>query len=166
MKRIVIYQSSTGFTKKYAQWIAGELNCKAVGIKEINASEIAAFDQVIFGGWIMGNMITGIRKIQKMNPKNLITFAVGACPDYEEVVEGIVEQNELKSPFFYFQGGLDYDKLSLPSKLILSTVKKTVEKKTDKSRAEDYITKMIGQSFDASSSDKIKELINTVKSYE
>lgn len=29
MKTIVVYQSSTGFTKQYAEWIATELGCKA-----------------------------------------------------------------------------------------------------------------------------------------
>lgn len=29
MKRLVVYQSATGFTEKYATWIAEKLSCEA-----------------------------------------------------------------------------------------------------------------------------------------
>ena len=38
MKRIVIYQSGTGFTAKYAGWIAKDLGCEAKEYKSVNTS--------------------------------------------------------------------------------------------------------------------------------
>ena len=38
MKRIVIYQSGTGFTAKYAGWIAENLGCEAKEYKSVNTS--------------------------------------------------------------------------------------------------------------------------------
>ena len=35
MKKIVVYQSGTGFTAKYAGWIAEELDCDAVDFKRL-----------------------------------------------------------------------------------------------------------------------------------
>ena len=34
MRRMVVYQSKTGFTGQYAMWIANGLNCEAVDIKQ------------------------------------------------------------------------------------------------------------------------------------
>ena len=40
MNSIVTYKSKTGFTKKYAEWIAEDLGCKAVKLSELkDASE-------------------------------------------------------------------------------------------------------------------------------
>ena len=36
MKRIVVYQSGTGFTAKYADWIAKDLGCEAKEYKHVN----------------------------------------------------------------------------------------------------------------------------------
>ena len=54
MKRIVVYQSGTGFTAKYADWIAKDLGCEAKEYKHVNPGELAGFDMVIYGGWIFG----------------------------------------------------------------------------------------------------------------
>ena len=35
MNRIVVYTSKTGFTEKYAKWIAEELQCEAVSLKKL-----------------------------------------------------------------------------------------------------------------------------------
>ena len=48
MKTIVAYKSKSGYTKKYAQWIAQELNCD---IKEnAELSDIINYDVIIYGG--------------------------------------------------------------------------------------------------------------------
>lgn len=41
MKKIVVYQSGTGFTAKYADWIAEELGCEAKEYKYVKADELA-----------------------------------------------------------------------------------------------------------------------------
>ena len=40
MEIIVTYNSKTGFTKKYAQWIAEELNCPIFEATKIKKSEL------------------------------------------------------------------------------------------------------------------------------
>ena len=55
MNRIVVYQSETGFTRQYAEWIGAALGCEARPIKHISAQELKQYEGVIFGGWIMGN---------------------------------------------------------------------------------------------------------------
>ena len=84
MKRIVVYQSGTGFTAKYAGWIAEELGCEVKEYKKVKPDELAGFDQVIYGGWILGGMVFGYDKIKALNLKNVVVFGVGmSFPDEE-----------------------------------------------------------------------------------
>ena len=83
MKILITYQSKTGFTKKYAEWISSELNAELKEIKDINDCDINDYDLIIHGGWIMGGMIMGLNKIKKLNPKKIIVFAVGSTKKEE-----------------------------------------------------------------------------------
>lgn len=78
MKSIVIYKSSTGFTKQYAEWIAEEMSIKAIDINKVSTINISDYESVIFGGWIMASNISGLDKIKQLKPKKLIVFAVGS----------------------------------------------------------------------------------------
>lgn len=122
MKLVVTYTSKTGFTRRYAQWIAEELGHEAVPQKQLkNASE---YDLLIHGGWIMGGMLTGFADIRKQNPKSAIVFGVGQTED-EGYVETIREANQLgEIPCFYFPGGYDPSKLNFFLKFIVKTVTK------------------------------------------
>ena len=50
MNTIVIYKSKYGATKQYALWIGEELGCKIVDAKNIKASDLAEYDNIIYGG--------------------------------------------------------------------------------------------------------------------
>lgn len=52
IKKIVVYKSRTGFTEKYAHWIAEDLHCDAVSLEKISASQMSRYDVIIFGGGI------------------------------------------------------------------------------------------------------------------
>ena len=163
MKRLVVYQSSTGFTKKYALWISKELKCEAKELKHVTEQDIADCDMVIYGGWVMGSMVMGLNKIIKITPKLLSVFAVGVTPDGEEVRETIRKQNHLEAvPFFYLEGGLDYKKLGFIKKFILKMVKKSIEKKENKTEQDLYMIKTLGSSVDHTKAENIKPLVSFV----
>jgi menaquinone-dependent protoporphyrinogen IX oxidase len=50
MKAIAIYTSKTGFTKKYAQWIAHDLLAYIFKISKVNINMLTAYDTIIYGG--------------------------------------------------------------------------------------------------------------------
>ena len=87
MKRIVVYQSGTGFTAKYADWIAQDLGCEAKEYKNVNPGELAGFDMVIYGGWIFGGMVVGYDKIKACNLSNVVVFGVGMTVPSDKVAE-------------------------------------------------------------------------------
>ena len=135
MKRIVVFKSSTGFTAKYAGWIAEELGCEAVELKKVNLSELQNYDEVIYGGWIMANMVSGYNKISQLNLKKVIVFGVGMSVAGDEVVTTIAGQNNIpKENFFYFEGGYNPKKVSFLKKMMMNMIKKSIENKEEKTK--------------------------------
>ena len=133
MKKVVNYQSGTGFTAKYAGWIAERLGCEAKEYKSVNPNELTSYDLVVYGGWIMGGMVVGYDKIKALNLKNVVVFGVGMTVPSDEVAGKIAEQNQIsRERFFYFEGGYNPQKLGVVKKMMVNMVKKSLEKKADK----------------------------------
>ena len=169
MKRIVVYNSSTGFTKTYAEWIAQELNrnadeqCKLISMKSLGGISLEEYDEVIYGGWIMGGMITGLDKIKKKNPQKLVIFAVGSSPKTEQGEAKIKEQNHLEDiPLFYLEGGFRFEQLNFFIRMMLKIMKKSIAKKENKTETDLYMEKTLGTSFDHSDRNTIGTLIEYV----
>lgn len=135
MKTIVVYKSKTGYTKKYAQWIAEELNC---GIKEnASLSDIMEYDTVIFGGGMYAGGMNGVklirRNLDKLSGKKLILFAVGSNPGRDEDIipfwnRLFTEEQQENMGLFYLRGGFDYSKLGLKDKILMNMLKKHLQK--------------------------------------
>ena len=133
MKRIVVYKSNTGFTAKYANWIAKELGCEAVEFKKVKTASLTQYDEVIYGGWIMANMVTGYNKIKNLNLKKVVVFGVGMSVPSDKVAQMMAEQNNIsRESFFYFEGGYDPKKVGFMKKMMMNMIKKSVEKKEEK----------------------------------
>lgn len=163
MSKIVVYESSKGHTKQYAQWIAKALNCQAISTKEMTEKHKEENDTVIFGGWLMGNMIMGYDKIKAMNIENLVVFAVGASLDNEETRQTVIETNKLgQIPFFYMPGGMQFSKLNFFVRFILKKIKKSIAKKENKTPSDEYMAQVLGTDFDETNPKYIKELVASV----
>lgn len=146
MKRIVVYKSGTGFTEQYAKWIAEELGCSIEVVKNVNKELLSQYDQVIFGGSIIGSGINGFNEILGMNINNLIVFAVGFSEKTDETINMIRSKNPINElPFFYFRGGLRYEKMNVIFRFMLKRITK------------------VKQSCDFSNRDDIKELTDSLR---
>ena len=136
MKILVTYKSKTGFTKKYAEWIAEELGCEAKDIKTITPKNVAEYDLVIHGGWILGGIINGYSKINSFNPKRLIVFGVGFTPKAEVDLKKMAEENKLgDTPLYYFEGGTNPPKMGFIGRKVVEMVTKekvTYQDNTDR----------------------------------
>lgn len=159
MKRIVIYQSGTGFTAKYAQWIAEGLECEAKEYKSVNPNELEAYDMVIYGGWIFGGMVAGYDKIKALNLKNVVVFAVGMTVPSEEVATKIAEQNQIpRERLYYYEGGYNPKKVGFMKRMLLNMIKKSLEKKENKT-PEDLHTLETFKGADNTNKEAIGELV-------
>ena len=123
MKILVTYQSKTGFTKKYAEWISSEVNAELKDIKSVD--NLNDYDLIIHGGWIMGGMIMGLYKIKKLNPKKLIVLACGYTPSNRVDIKKMIEINNLNDiPLFYYDGGMNPKKMGFIGRTIVKMVTK------------------------------------------
>ena len=142
MKRIIIYESGTGFTAQYAAWIAEELQCESVALKNANTINLSEYEQVIFGGWMCAGKVMGYDKFVKYNAKNVVLFAVGMAPSVPEVTEKIVKENGFDAErFFYFEGGYRPEKVNFFMRIMMKMLKKSLEKKPEKTEEDLYIIK-------------------------
>lgn len=136
MKILVTYKSKTGFTKKYAEWIAEELGCEAKDIKTITPKNVAEYDLVIHGGWIFGGIISGYKKIKSFAPKQLIVFGVGFTPKAKVDLKKMAEENKLgDTPLYCFEGGTNPPKMGFVGRKIVEMVTKekvTYQDNTDR----------------------------------
>lgn len=142
MKRIVVYESGTGFTAQYAAWIAEELQCESMALKNTKTLNPTDYDQVIFGGWMCAGKVMGYDKFKALNAKNVVLFAVGMAPSVASVVEKIVKENGFDAErFFYFEGGYRPEKVNVIMRTMMKVLKKSIEKKAEKTEEDLYIIK-------------------------
>jgi len=138
---VVIYKSKYGTTKQYAQWIADELNSPVFEVSQIKPSQLKNYDVVIYGGGLYAGGVIGARLVAENPCNSLVVFTVGAADpedtDYSEILAKNFSQDLLtKVKVFHLRGGIDYTKLSLVHKGMMSMLKKMVEKSSKKSGAE------------------------------
>ena len=86
MKSIVIYNSQTGFTKKYAEWISEATGCVAVEFKKASKMNLFEYDALVFGSWCKAGHIQNVKWFKMIMPelaeagKKLFVYYVGASP--------------------------------------------------------------------------------------
>lgn len=136
-KIAVIYQSHYGTTKKYAEWIAEELEVELVKRKDAHPSLLGKYDLVIYGGGLYAGGILGVDLVAKNPCKSLVLFTVGLADptvtDYSAILNKSFPQGFLqKTKLFHLRGGIDYGKLGLLHKGAMAMMTKmTLGKRTN-----------------------------------
>ena len=78
MKTIVIFNSQTGFTRRYAEWIAEATGADFMELSLAKQKDLTAYEAVIFGGWACGGGIRNLSWFKKnmvnWQDKKLIVF--------------------------------------------------------------------------------------------
>jgi len=168
MKAIVIYHSQTGFTKRYAQWIAEETGADCIELSAAKKKSMDTYEAIIFGGWACAGGISKLSwfkgNMDKWKDKKLIVFCVGASPMDSPEIEPALKQNFKESELekvniFYCPGGLCYEKMSAPSKFMMKAFVKTLGAKKHKTEAEKEMVKMISASYDISDKKYIEPIL-------
>ncbi len=168
-KVLIVYKSVTGFTKQYARWIAEELDCEAMELKDMSARKMGKYSFILFGGRFHAGTVDGLRQAKKLFTESgadkLIVFATGATPAAEtdminEAWKNNLTQEELaRIPHFYMESGLRYDNMPLRDKLMLKAFAAMLKGKKEKTEYEKAMAKALNTSYDHSSRENIKPLI-------
>lgn len=168
MKTIVIYNSQTGFTKRYAGWIAKETGADCLELSAAKKRDLSAYKAIIFGGWACAGGISKLNwfksNIGRWTDKKLIVFCVGASPIDSPEVEPCLRQNFTESEFkkvsvFYCPGGLCYENMSMTSKLMMKMFVKTLKAKKNKTKEDREMINIISASYDISDQKYIEPIL-------
>lgn len=162
MNTLIIYTSQTGFTKKYAGWLAEKMKGDLLDLKDAQKKDARFFDEyqaIVYGGWAMaGNLVKTkwfLDKAPAWKDKKLAMFCVGGSPDDNPDVEVLLhkaltdeQRNYIK--VFYCQGGFNYEKMKAPSRLAMKMFASALKKKKDATESEKAMAQNISSSYDIS----------------
>lgn len=129
----VVYCSQTGFTKRYAEWLAEDLGCEAIPYAERNRIDLGELETLVFCSWFHATSIKGakwLKRAMREYPElQAVVLATGATPmpcemwsasEIEEAFGRAFPEEEYPSlPRFYCQGGFDFDRLGAADKIAM-----------------------------------------------
>lgn len=173
---LVIYKSSTGFTKRYAKMLSEEVSCKLVPYQSASPELMSGYEVIVFGSRAHAGRIDGYQKIKEMykrsNARKFALFVTGAMP---ATAEGTIAEfwaqnlsgNELqKVPHFYLPGGLCYEKMSMADKLMMKVAVTMVKKKKNKTAEDLELERAMASSYDISDRAYLQPLVSLLKKAE
>lgn len=174
MSAIVVYKSTYGATKTYAEWIAEELGCEAVEAKSVKADDLTKYDTVIYGGGLYAEIIAGVtlitRNMKLFENKKLIVYTTGITPlEVREYYDGLVMKKNFKEEIrteikvFNFLGRMILSELSPVHRTALKTLKKLMSSKKNPTEMEKLLVKLCDCDGDFTDRKAIKELVEYAK---
>lgn len=172
MRTVVIYNSQTGFTKRYAEWIAEATGADCFALADAKKKSMDDYGAIVFGGWACAGGISKLSwfksNIDKWSGKKLIAFCVGGSPIENPEIDAALKKNFTDAErervnVFYCPGGFNYDKMSAPSKLMMKMFIKALKAKKDKTEEDEIMIKMISSSYDISDKKYIAPILECLK---
>lgn len=139
-KIAVVYRSKSGFTEKYAKWIAEATKADLLPGKQTKLEDLLQYDTIVYGGGLYAVGINGVKLItgnfDKLKEKNLIVFGLGASPARPEICEEVKKRNFTEEQqavihFFLLRGGFDSRKLTPVDAVLMQLMKIHLKRKKD-----------------------------------
>ena len=171
MKTLIIYTSQTGFTKKYADWLAQKTGGDLLDLKDAqkkNDAFFEGFEAIVYGGWVMAASVVKVKwflnRAASWKGKKLAIYCVGGSPndnpDVEVMLKNMLtdEQREYIKAF-YCQGGFNYERMNTPSRLAMKMFVSALKKKKDPTEEEKIMTEMVAKSYDISDEKYLEPVI-------
>lgn len=143
---VIVYESKTGFTKKYSDMLAARTRLKVFRVKEL--SKISLDEEIIFLGWMKAGKIQGLDKLRKHNVKAVCGSGTGRTA--EPNTKAVIARNMIEGiPFFYLRGGcLPLKELKGMDKIMLSMFLKILKSRKDKDEKLEESISIIENGFD------------------
>lgn len=173
---LVVYKSVTGFTRQYAEWIAGELDCACMDLHQASEAVMSEFDTIVFGGRYHAGSIGGLKKAKRMfegsQASKMVVFATGAMPaGMEETIQegwknNLTTEELQRIPHFYMPGGLRYEAMSFGDKMMIKAFAAMLKNKKNQTEKERETAQVIAASSDLSSKTYITPLVSLLKKQE
>lgn len=157
---VIVYESKTGFTKRYANMLAAKTNLKVFRVKEL--SKVSHDEEIIFLGWMKVGKIQGMDKLRKHNI--IAVCGSGTGRTAEPNMETVIERNKMKAiPFFYLRGGcFPLKELKGMDKLMLSMFLKMLKGRKDKDEKLEEAISNIENGFDGVKEENLVPVVDWI----
>lgn len=163
MNRIlIIYHSKTGFSKRYAQWLAEELNGRTLPFRDRKSADLTEYDTIILTGGLYAGQMSGLKWLKKQLPalagKRLAAVAVGCAPigipgQAESMAQLFGGTPEIQG--FYCQGGLDYEHMGAVDRAMMAALRAALKARPDQAD----MLEGISRSFDGSRREYLEPVV-------
>lgn len=172
MKAAVVYNSKTGFTRRYAQRIARQTGADCYELRQAKRMNFGKYDAIVFGGWACAGSIRGLNwfkaNMNKWKGRKLVVFSVGASPADSPDIKTSLSKNfsreELEQvELFYCPGGLNYEKMSLGYRLLMKAFVSALKRKKNKTSFEKRAAEVMSSSYDISDEAYIQGIVDCLK---
>ena len=172
-KVVVIYNTVTGFSRTYGEWIAQDLDAELVPLAEAKSLKLDSYDLIVFGAGVRMSIMRGFSDFRKQlkaagmeDSGRVIVWANGGTPQTPErdwkVPAATFTKEELAKntyPFFYFEAGVRYEGLNKPEYALLKIFSKRVQKYRDRGEWAATVADQIVEGYDHSSREDIVPLV-------
>ena len=154
---VIIYESKTGFTQKYANMLAAKTKLKVFPVKEI--SKVSYDEDIIFLGWMKVGKIQGLNKMRKR--KVVAVCGSGTGRTAEPDTEAVITRNKIEDKiFFYLRGGcFPLKELKGMDKIMLSMFLKMLKSRRDKDEKLEEAISIIENGFDGVKEENLKPVL-------
>jgi len=172
MKTLVIYTSQTGFTKRYAEWIADRMNGIILDLKEAQkkgSEYFDEFDAICYGGWAMAGTVVKVKwfldKAANWKDKRLAVFCTGGSPNDNPDVDimlrkMLTDEQRDYIKVFYCQAGINYENMKAPARLAMKMFVSALKNKKDATEKEKIMAEMIASTYDISDIKYIEPIVS------
>lgn len=160
--KAIVYESNTGFTKKYAELLSQALNIPTYE-RKLADGFLKEKDEIVYLGWLKAGSIVGYNKVKNLyNIK--VVCGVGMAVNGQKELDA--KYKEEKGKIFYLQGGFDIDKLKgmdkFAMKIMSKILGKVIAKKEVKSE-EDLATLEMLHGGDKVSAEKLEPVLQYLR---
>ena len=171
MKTLIIYTSQTGFTKRYAEWLAEKMSGKLLDLKDAqkkSADYFNDYDAICYGGWAMaGSLVKSkwfLERTVNWRDKRLAMFCVGGSPNDNPDVDtflrnALTDEQKKYIRMFYCQGGFNYEKMKAPSRIAMKMFVSALKNKKDATEKEKVMAEKMASSYDISDIKYIEPIV-------
>lgn len=171
-KAMIIYKSKTGFTEKYARWLAQATGCEAIPYARRNQVNLAQYETIVYGGGFYAGMIGGLKWLKERLPelgnRRVAVFATGGMPAKAQDIEATLRKNFTQEEWtrvkvFYMPGGMCYERMSIVDRLLMAMFRKMLAKQEGENSE---MLKAIQSSYDLTSQEAINPLTEWIAQWD
>lgn len=170
MKPLIVYSSSTGFTKQYVDWMCESIECDVVSIRELRYDSFDNRSIVMFASWMHAGKLKDHRLFIKYFPKEptfkLLIVGVGADYLTDEALERVRTAHLTdfpKASFYYLPGGLNYEKMKMFDKFLMKIFSKVNLAQAKKGKGDVELASKMEHSYNLQEKRFIEPIVEQLK---